>query len=669
MSLHIPEIPDDADVCAAALLYARAGWYVLPVRPGVKHAGSVLGSGWPEKTSRDPQQIVAWFAGESYSLALHVGRSGAVAFDVDHVNALPRELVSVLADTAVPYQSTRPDEYARGHYLFAAPAGSIGNSGGELGSTWGDVRGLNGILIVAPSEPRYRWVRTGPVPALPEALRAVLRPPGHAVAAADEPAVRAFLEGLEPGEPCRAVSAIALTMPASGRHETMNARTLALVRLGDQGHQGAGTALARLAVAFVAAVTPDRAGGAAEAEAEWHRGLAGAVAEVMAAPTLAADRGCCVPDNLPDVSFDAPIGGDAGASEPVGMVGGGLDPADALLGELLDSAAIAAQAPPVSLIKGLLFMNTLAWMIGKSGSFKSFVALDIAQHVALGRAWAGRRTQQGVVLYVAAEGAGGMTLRVRAWEKSNGTASPNVKFLPRPVQANSGEWNVLIEVARRLKPVLIVCDTQARITVGIKENDNTEMGMFVQQVDRLRRATEACVLLVHHIGRSGDDARGASAIDGAQDTELKIERIGGAKSMDAKLTTDKQKDAPDTEAVAFKMLSVSVGTDHETGEPVTSLVVNTQTFIDAHVAPWLEKLPERQGRILDVMTSSFDEHGATASQVLAILHERGWSKDYPKSSFYYAWNALIKKDRIEKVAGTERWLPAITADPTVTSEA
>ena len=35
-----------------------------------------------------------------------------------------------------------------------------------------------------------------------------------------------------------------------------------------------------------------------------------------------------------------------------------------------------------------------------------------------------------------------------------------------------------------------------------------------------------CVLTVHHTGRSGGDARGSSAIDGAQTTELKVNPKG-----------------------------------------------------------------------------------------------------------------------------------------------
>jgi len=83
ITLSIPEIASDATVLDAALAYAEAGWFVLPVN-GSKHAGSVLGRGWPDKSSRDPKQIAAWFAGNNFGVALHVGRSGAVCLDIDH---------------------------------------------------------------------------------------------------------------------------------------------------------------------------------------------------------------------------------------------------------------------------------------------------------------------------------------------------------------------------------------------------------------------------------------------------------------------------------------------------------------------------------------------------------------------------------------------------------
>ena len=159
----------------AALAWVESGFYVLPISPATKHAGSVLGKGWPDKTSRNPAQIQAWFERSKLGLAIHVGKSGAVAFDVDRPTNLPVRLRDWLALECVPFQATRLVERNRGHFLFAAQLGrSYGNSGGRLGSAWGEVRGRNGIIVVAPTPHakaaeggQYRWIRTGPLPILP----------------------------------------------------------------------------------------------------------------------------------------------------------------------------------------------------------------------------------------------------------------------------------------------------------------------------------------------------------------------------------------------------------------------------------------------------------------------------------------------------------------------
>lgn len=166
-SLTIPDLEEDADCLAAAIAYADAGCYVGPVKSGSKHPGSVLGTSWNTKTSRDPQLIAAWFAGTDYGLFLHCGRSGALVFDVDHPDKMPAVLRKAIAQTAPPFQSTRTDEPGRGHYVFAVPAGrTFGNGTGTLGGDWGEVRGQNGVIIVEPSTHekqdeggRYTWLR------------------------------------------------------------------------------------------------------------------------------------------------------------------------------------------------------------------------------------------------------------------------------------------------------------------------------------------------------------------------------------------------------------------------------------------------------------------------------------------------------------------------------
>lgn len=147
-------LPDDLpdDVLGAALGYATAGIYGLPIDRTAKHAGSVLGKGWPAKSSRDPKVIAAWFAGANHGLALHLGRSGVMAFDVDNPDQLPAVLTELFAATNPPFQSTRVGQPGRGHYLFRVPEGrTIGNSLGHLPAGWGDIRGRNGIIVVEPT--------------------------------------------------------------------------------------------------------------------------------------------------------------------------------------------------------------------------------------------------------------------------------------------------------------------------------------------------------------------------------------------------------------------------------------------------------------------------------------------------------------------------------------
>jgi putative DNA primase/helicase len=192
--LSVPDIEPDADNLAAALAWAKAGWHVLPVSRGTKNPGSVavVGKRWQHKSSRDPKVIGAWFAGTDHDIAVHCGRSGAVVLDVDHPELVPEHWRKHL-DTA-PYQSTRPDTPRRGHYIYAMPPDrSIGNPN----FPGGEVRGLNGVIIVANSSHKdggeYRLVRAGLVPVLPDEIADQLPDSSPGEDAATDTQVAAFL--------------------------------------------------------------------------------------------------------------------------------------------------------------------------------------------------------------------------------------------------------------------------------------------------------------------------------------------------------------------------------------------------------------------------------------------------------------------------------------------
>ncbi|MSP95445.1 MAG: hypothetical protein EXR00_09265, partial [Alphaproteobacteria bacterium] len=64
------------------------------------------------------------------------------------------------------------------------------------------------------------------------------------------------------------------------------------------------------------------------------------------------------------------------------------------------------------LIRNLIPEDAIGMFFGASGTYKSFITIDLALHVAHGLKWCGARTQRGLVLFIAAEGGGGIYRRI-----------------------------------------------------------------------------------------------------------------------------------------------------------------------------------------------------------------------------------------------------------------
>jgi hypothetical protein len=112
------------------------------------------------------------------------------------------------------------------------------------------------------------------------------------------------------------------------------------------------------------------------------------------------------------------------------------------------------------------------------------------------------------------------------------------------VRANGGVWRLC----------LVVIDTQARVTVGAEENSAKDMGKFVAELDRLREATRACILTVHHEPRNGEGLRGSIALEGAATTIIHAKKDGAA----VELTSSKQKDAPEQPPMRLELQPVGM---------------------------------------------------------------------------------------------------------------
>lgn len=233
------------------------------------------------------------------------------------------------------------------------------------------------------------------------------------------------------------------------------------------------------------------------------------------------------------------------------------------------------------LIKGYLPADCTASIYGPSGSFKSFLAVSWACHIATGKQWNERKTEAGAVLYVVGEGGVGVPRRIRAWadQYNQGEDVPNIFRVDMPVfMADQLQVAELRLAANQVKSEtgldvkLIVIDTVARCFGGGDENKASDMGAFIAGCDMVKAATGATILLVHHTGKQeANGARGSSAFKAALDAEYLVKREGD-KGDSLVLKATKMKDSEQPEAVALDLKSRVITFDSD-GDEVTSLVL------------------------------------------------------------------------------------------------
>ncbi|WP_185803976.1 AAA family ATPase [Pontivivens nitratireducens] len=95
---------------------------------------------------------------------------------------------------------------------------------------------------------------------------------------------------------------------------------------------------------------------------------------------------------------------------------------------LVSLSAIEAVLTSNYMVKGWLDRNCLSMLYGPSNAGKTFVALDIAMHIAAGQPWRGLRVNGGPVLYIAAEGGAGIRNRLAAIKRDR----PELAAAPSP---------------------------------------------------------------------------------------------------------------------------------------------------------------------------------------------------------------------------------------------
>jgi len=224
------------------------------------------------------------------------------------------------------------------------------------------------------------------------------------------------------------------------------------------------------------------------------------------------------------------------------------------------------------MIKSIIPSDGLIEVIGASGSYKSFVTLDMLFCISAGLDYHGHKTKQGTAIYVAGEGINGAKIRLRGLELHYGIGDYDLYILPMP--SNLTDEGEIKTLAKEIKEIssdvsIVVFDTLHRNSAGADENSANDWAEILGNIDTHLKPVSKVVGWVHHTGiTAGDRGRGTSSRYASIETQILIEK---KESKRAYMTNTKQKDAEAFEGMIFEFEDIETGLVDEDGEEVTTL--------------------------------------------------------------------------------------------------
>lgn len=567
MTASVTSINQRSSMLANALAYAKLGWHVLPLVPGAKQPLSRLVPNGFHNATRDTAVIEKWWAAEpTAGIGVALKASGLVAVDVDVRN----DGFSTFDDLQARHGKIESDVLqitgdGGWHIVYASQL--VEGLPGKLG------RGIDlkadGYICVEPSiHPNgkaYVWEDAsnpldGCIPStLPSWIRDMARTPlpvPEAIVPATAPTPR-WLDCLS-----------ALPHISADERDTW-------LQVGMAIHNERPDAEGFRAWAEWSATSPKFE--ARDQSRVWlsfkRRGISGTTLNTVFAMAQQAGWKNVVHASAPSLVLRGPEG------EPVELV------------ETL--AQLEARARSVRWqIKHAVEANALGMVFGASGTFKSFIALDMCLHIAHGLPWLGKKTRQGKVVYVAAEGGSGLYWRVRAWHQRRGLTRPDDQFFVcrHSVVMNEAASTAALRASIERVcpgPSLIVIDTLSQTFHG-NENSNDEIAAFFRSIKTsLMEPLQCGALVIHHSGHSSTERpRGASAILANVDYLYGVFR--DPELMMATVECQKQKEGEKLDLTPFTLAIEQVGQD-EDGEALTSLVATHADTTGASLIKEVEK--------------------------------------------------------------------------------
>lgn len=345
---------------------------------------------------------------------------------------------------------------------------------------------------------------------------------------------------------------------------------------------------------------------------------------------------------------------------------------------LLKLSEIESMPRPVPLINGVLYSDTEHCLFGAQGTSKTFLVLDWALHIVHGHLWNDRPVQPGRVVYVCGEGGGRVLAdRMVAWLKYHGIENSDVvderlriTEFPVPLLDTVAVDDLLQLVKDYGDVLLVIIDTLSANFGAGNENDQGDMGRFCGAARRIRLATKAGIIVVHHTGHV-DKSRpqGANRIRRDFDVELRVDADDNDDTLFGLMGGGKLKNRNGVGCglIAYRLESIQIEDDDGFGQTVSSLVVvptqDTPSFVGQKSAPATGR-GRNQGKVIDALTWAAEKSGQSIDGPDGVILSTFELAAARKQSglLRKRWNEVLKNFEatgiIKPTVGGMKWFPS-----------
>lgn len=260
----------------------------------------------------------------------------------------------------------------------------------------------------------------------------------------------------------------------------------------------------------------------------------------------------------------------------------------------------------------MLGAGEFSLFVAKPGTAKSVLVGDIGCHIAAGREWHGRKVEQGLVVFFAAERKRLTERRVAAWRKKHGVTNVPFVVVGGKLDMTTGliDAKALAKTIAELEAksgfpcVLIILDTVTRTFGAGDQHQSKDMQRYVQSVDELNRATTAHIAAIHHSPWNDDRGKGAIDLDGAIDVSFVVTVKGSGLAKVFTLACTGANDGEEGPVTSFRLESVPLGTDAYGKVTTAPVVVQTDvvTFDGSN-------LKGQSAKALEALERAIQEYG------------------------------------------------------------